>query len=519
MKLVALDVGEKRIGVATADSAVRIAVPRGTIKVDGDELMQIVGMMRDERSQHLIVGLPRNAQGEETAQSRMVRAFVTELLDYVEQNKSGKLLVKYQDESLTSVMAEERLGTKKHKKRRGQIDVDSEAAAIILQDFLDGFSGELSFPVEGAKKSKVQSKGKKKVKHLAFKILALIVGLIVVSAGAGIMWYIGMTKPVASEGDCHGINPEYAEKCVSLDFVVTEGESTRDIIDRLESDGLIRSALAFSIYMRLNHAGAVIRVGSYRLASYMSISDIINKLSAGTLAETFRITFLPGGTVADAKKRLSEAGYSEEEIAEGFAVEYEHPVFGGGKSSSLEGYIFGETYEFYATATVEQILVRTFDELYDVIQENDLASKYDTQGLSLHEGLILASIIQKEAHESDMAQVAQVFLLRLARDIPLGSCAVIGYKADQIDPDRDPKDMSYLNTIKDCPWASRTCKGLPPNPISSPGKAALLAAASPANGSYLYFLTDDDGKMRYAYTEVEHNNNIKNYCKIRCNYL
>ena len=82
--------------------------------------------------------------------------------------------------------------------------------------------------------------------------------------------------------------------------------------------------------------------------------------------------------------------------------------------------------------------------------------------------------------------------------------------------------MSYLNTIP-CPWNSRKCAGLPPTPISNPGKNALIAAAEPAEGDYLYFISgyDADGnlKMFYAHTEAEHNANIRNYCGDLCKSL
>jgi len=117
-----------------------------------------------------------------------------------------------------------------------------------------------------------------------------------------------------------------------------------------------------------------------------------------------------------------------------------------------------------------------------------------------------------------MPHVAQVFLLRLSKGIPLGSDAIIGYAADQITPNRDKTDMSFLTTI-DCPWNSRKCKGLPPTPISSPGVGALRSVAAPTQTDDLYFLTGDDQKMYYAHTEAEHNENARKYCKVLCGYL
>lgn len=492
--------------MAAADSTVRIAIPHSTVAVDGDELTKIAKIMQVEGAKHLIVGLPRNAKGEETIQSQKVRAFAKSLQDYFAQHRLGRPLVKFQDESLTSVIAEERLTGKKQKKRRQKVDIDSEAAAIILQDFLDSFGGDS----QSEHMPNVSAKKKRKVKSKIFKFFVIVVGLLLIAVAGAAIWYAMMTKPVTSQEMCE------QEKCISLDFVVAEGESTSDIADRLESKGLIRSALAFKIYLRLNHEDAIIRVGTYSLNSSMSISDIISKLQGGSAAETFRITFLPGGTVADAKKRLTEAGFTEAEIEAGFATKYDHPVFEGKPDNgTLEGYIYGETYEFYAEATVGEVLTRTFDELYKAIQENDLVAKYAEKNMTLYEGITLASIVQRESYAPDMPQVAQVFLLRLKESIPLGSCAVIEYRADQLG--REWTASIYQNKDElGCPWSSRFCAGLPPNPISSPGKAALISVADSAPGSYLFFFTDDEGKMRFNYTAANHDAEVAKYCKVRC---
>lgn len=142
MKIVALDVGSKRIGVAVADTSVKIAVPHSTIEVDGTEFEQIARIMRMQGSKHLVVGLPRNAQGEESAQSATVRSFIVSLQDYFVKHNIDKPLIKYQDESLTSVKAEENLALNKRKKIRAKGEVDREAATLILQDFLDSFNPE-----------------------------------------------------------------------------------------------------------------------------------------------------------------------------------------------------------------------------------------------------------------------------------------------------------------------------------------------------------------------------------------
>jgi len=126
--LVCLDVGEKRIGVAVADSSVRIAVAFDTIEVDGNELKAIAEIVIREGADTIIVGYPRNQQGETTAQTNYVENFAKGLEDIADN-------IIFQDESLTSVIAEQRLVTMKKPYTKG--DIDAQAAAIILEDYME----------------------------------------------------------------------------------------------------------------------------------------------------------------------------------------------------------------------------------------------------------------------------------------------------------------------------------------------------------------------------------------------
>ena len=126
--LVCLDVGEKRIGVAIADTSVRIAVAFDTIEVDGNELTKIAEIVIREDAKTLVIGYPRNQQGETTAQTAYVENFAKQLEEVAEN-------IVFQDESLTSVMAENRLIAMKKPYAKG--DIDAQAAAIILEDYME----------------------------------------------------------------------------------------------------------------------------------------------------------------------------------------------------------------------------------------------------------------------------------------------------------------------------------------------------------------------------------------------
>lgn len=124
----ALDVGEKRIGVAVGDSMVKIAVPLDTVEVDGQELEKIARHIVRENPDAVVIGYPRNQSGEATAQTVFVETFAEKLTDI-----APKII--FQDESLTSVLAENRL--KSYGKPYTKADIDAQAAALILQDYLE----------------------------------------------------------------------------------------------------------------------------------------------------------------------------------------------------------------------------------------------------------------------------------------------------------------------------------------------------------------------------------------------
>jgi UPF0755 protein len=351
----------------------------------------------------------------------------------------------------------------------------------------------------------------KKLKRRLLFSGAIVVLLLIIAGASAVIWYQVSLMPVEK---CDGI-------CPSQEFVVAEGEGASKIAANLEKQGLIKSAFAFKIYHSMFAGNKAMMPGTYQFAKDMDVKTIIQSLYEGVAAKVFRITFLPGETIAASKKKLIAVGYSEEDVEVAFAKKYSHKLLESKPAeATLEGYIWGDTYEFYQTATLDEVLTKVFDEMWNAVQKEGLVAKYQAEGYTLHQGITLASIVQREStgdYES-RRHVAQVFLTRLKRGIVLGSDAIIAYRADQINPNRNKNDMSYLNTI-DCPWNSRRCAGLPPTPISTPSLAAMKAVADPTDTNDLYFLTGDDGKMYYATTEAGHNANIRNYCKELCKVL
>jgi conserved hypothetical protein, YceG family len=328
-------------------------------------------------------------------------------------------------------------------------------------------------------------------------IVALIVGVII----GAVVWYNNMLSPVDKGND----------NAVIVN--IQEGESSVSIAQQLIDSGVIRSKQAFLIYMKFQSGDHIVQSGKHELRPNMSVKDILVRLSEAGMVDTFNVTFLPGGTLAEAKATLILLGYEEDEIDAAFSKNYDHPVLKDKpKKADLEGYLYGETYQFVVGATVEDIVLRCLDELNKAIQTDDLESKFKKQGLNLFQGIVLASIIQREVNGlEDQKQVAQVFLTRLKSHMLLGSDVTYQYIADKLGIERDYN--------LDNPYNTRRYPGLPPGPIAAPGLSALRALASPAKGDYLFFLSGDDDKTYFGRTNEEHQWNIDNHCKVKCSII
>ena len=581
MRIIGLDVGTKRIGVAKADTSVRIAIPNGYVLVNGQEIPEILRIARLNDTNFFVVGLPRSNDGNETAQSAYARKFA----DTLAASMSGARIY-FQDESLTSVVAEERL--KKRKKNFEKGEIDAEAASIILQDFIEHYAAKLAQnaaskipnqlvnPVaemnpsfspastlgspevqsiineptksesessESPRPAKSSEKPMKKVKRilLSFFILLFLAGLF----GGGYYWY--SLQPVSSANcrfDSAKAAAESNEKesnsvCEYQTIEISAGESVKQIANNLKQADLIRNPLAFELYARINNLHAKLKTGKYSFRKTMSARAIAKQLVNGVVSsDVFNLTILPGANLLGDKGKSQTGiihqfrtlGYSEEEINQALTKHYDNPVLKGlyadeNKLSNpdipaklaLEGYLYGETYQFYNHEKLENVITTILNQFNDVVVSNQLEEKFKARGLSLREGITLASIIQKEANTEDMPGVSMVFQNRLKQGIALGSDVTATYAADITGIDRTNAtnaDILAVNSL----YNTRKFPGLPPGPIAVPSKAALLAVAEPdsSKASMLYFLTGDDGLMYYSSTDAEHNQKIRDHCQKLC---
>jgi UPF0755 protein len=384
----------------------------------------------------------------------------------------------------------------------------SQFAEVISSDFdVSHVLSSVNLQPEGGEKVPKKAPLKKWILYVLLGI-ALVVSIAV---AAVYVWYRDGLKPVDTSDS------------TTQRVVIESGMGLNSISHLLDQKNLIKNATVFEWYVRFRNVQDALQAGTFSLSRSMSLSEIVDHLRNGK-TDTVTLTFYPGATLrdtsstveskkTDVKTVLLRAGYDEGEIEAALRKQYTHPLLASKPlSADIEGYVFGETYKFPSSATVEQILMRTFDEMYSVVKENDLEAAFETQGLTLHKGIILASIVQREVPTPiDQAAVARVFYNRISAGMNLGSDVTYQYIADKTGVPRDPGLESPYNT--------RIHTGLTPGPIAAPGKSALLAVAHPATNGYLFFLSGDDDKTYFATTQAEHEQNIVNYCQQKCQIL
>ncbi|MEK7471865.1 MAG: endolytic transglycosylase MltG [Patescibacteria group bacterium] len=288
------------------------------------------------------------------------------------------------------------------------------------------------------------------------------------------------------------------------------GSSVDNIANLLKKEGVIRNTQAFKIYVRGNEKADALRFGVYDFDSSLTVPEIVEILVSGQEASEL-FTIPPGLRLDQVRARFIKNGYSEVEVDAALEpTQYEnHPALvSKPKGDSLEGYLYPESFQRTSATTAKAIVGLSLDEMAKRLTP-DRIEAFSRQGLSPHEAVIVASIIEKEVHlAEDRLVVAQIFLKRLSEGIQLGSDVTYEY-------------ASAVNGgiawpgLED-PYNTRLYSGLPPGPIANFDVTALEAVANPADTDYLFFLSGDDDKTYYGKTLAEHDENIREHCQIKC---
>lgn len=289
-------------------------------------------------------------------------------------------------------------------------------------------------------------------------------------------------------------------------FVVQKGEAIDSIANRLQNEGFIRSALMFRLYLRNSGLARQIQAGDFKLSPAMNLDEIAQTMSEGSLDKW--VTLIEG--------------WRDEEMAKELLTVYGIPTTAF-LQIAREGYMFPDTYLINKDATVADvvsILRNTFDQRYS----DDLQAKVRANGLTADQGVILASIVEREARSDEVRQkVASILLKRFKIGMGLEADATVQYAKDsrELGALSDEQKLKfkfwqpvtsddYRNVVS--PFNTYLHAGLPPSPICNPSFSSLKAVTNADSSTpYLYYYHDSKGNSYYAKTLDEHNENVAKY--------
>jgi UPF0755 protein len=341
------------------------------------------------------------------------------------------------------------------------------------------------------------------------RLLVVLLGLAILGFGTsrGIDWWnFNVNTPIASTSK-------------SVPFRVDLGETPAQIGQDLYTLGLIRSTIAFDMYTRLTNSGPKFEAGSFVLNTNMSLVQIVDALQHGKPDQKV-ITFPEGfplreqAKVVETKKIATADEYLTAAKDPAWASTYKFlPPIAAGAEAPFEGYLFPDTYLVDPAAGVRG-LVRAQLEQFGVVFSADLRSQIAQAtparpAQTIQSIVILASMVDREANAktpSDRGNVCSVYYNRLKINMTLGVDATLLYALKRLAPEPTAAELT-LNS----PYNTRTHAGLPPGPISNPGKAAITACVNPPQTQYLFYFTDRQGVTHFETNEADFERDKQTY--------
>ncbi len=286
-----------------------------------------------------------------------------------------------------------------------------------------------------------------------------------------------------------------------LVVVIPQGASSAEVAEILQEEGLVRNQLAFRLYTNYMGYAPRLQAGKYQLSPGMTLKEIVDKLAQGeVMVDYVRVTIPEGLHKEQVAQRLENYDVTTAESFLGCAREESFDFWFLQEreiDNSLEGYLFPDTYQIkieWEDKEIIELLLKRFDEVFnDSFQE-----RVEELGLTVHEVVTLASIIEREARvKEEQPLISAVFHRRLEKDILLQSCATVQYALGEVKP-----VLTYQDLEVESPYNTYINYGLPPGPIASPGKEALEASLYPADTEYLYFVLKGDGSGEHYFSKT-----------------
>jgi UPF0755 protein len=295
-------------------------------------------------------------------------------------------------------------------------------------------------------------------------------------------------------------------------FAIRQGESFRRVVFDILAGGDSAQAGALYAYGRLTEADRHVKSGRYQSEAGWSVVQALEQTTVGA-NDPLRVTIRPGLILSECAAAFERSGWVKS-ATEWTRSASEEATLMGLALPSFEGLLAPDTYHFDGPtepdALVKYLRSRWEAFVGDIAGTTNLKENLGN-GLTLHETIVLASIVEKEACRAiDMATASSVFHNRLKKNWPLGSAVTLRYALRSwkgFDEDLPVGLKSPFNTSRK--------PGLPPAPICIPSEQAIRAAIAPAKTPYFFFVADGDGGLIFNKTLDAHKNSVKGYRKKR----
>ncbi len=331
------------------------------------------------------------------------------------------------------------------------------------------------------------------------RALVVLIVMAIGAAGAGLLWFQHSLAPVAEDG----------VDARTLSFEVAPGDSLGRVAATLESEGMIRSARVARWFARSERVASQLKVGEYELSASQSTPEIFDLLVRGRV-RTHPVVIPEGLRATEIADRIADARLADREAFLAIVFDPDSPARFGVEGTSLEGYLYPDTYRFARGLPEAKIIETMVDEFLRVYRE--LVPDPDALKLSMREHVTLASIVEKETGAPlERPLIAAVFLNRMKRRMRLETDPTVIYGIEDFDGNIKRVHLQDAGN----PYNTYKIRGLPPGPIASPGREALQAVLEPADSAYLFFVSRNDGTHIFARTYAEHEANVDRYQRRR----
>jgi UPF0755 protein len=510
-RVLAIDYGERRIGLALAEPGA--ALVRGLPTIDRgkerrDPIPAIERIVREHGVQRIVLGVPYTMAGGEGPAASEVRRFQSRL------EQALGFTIEEWDERLTSEAARRRLQEIGYGEKETRARVDQLSAVLMLESWLTR-QGTSVGPAEAAEPAAAEAspspamspspaaplppapspppavtgpqvveapRRRRGLRGVALLALALVI------AGAG--WIGWASRPPAPGADPARI-------------VVEPGTSLRALARELEEREVIRSALLFEGWLRLH--GAHVHAGTYELPRDADLFGVADRLVRGetqllsvTVPEGLRLEQIAG--VSARALPIDSAAFAAAAADSVLADSLLPDSLIGAQASSLEGYLFPETYRVdpgIDARELARVMVAQFRQEFGPAWR----ARADSLEMSVHEIVTLASIVEEEARvPEERKTIAGVYWNRLRQGMPLEADPTVQYALGG-----HRQRVLYRDLEIDSPYNTYRNPGLPPGPIASPGRAALEATLYPDSVPYLFFFAiGEGGRHTFSETYAEH---------------